>query len=64
MSYGTDQWKLKPPDIPSLARAAEEVLDEQPRFRNAARERAETGFDLETMVDKYLKVLLGESVVE
>ena len=31
--YGTDHWKLKPPDIPALARAAEEVLEDQPRFR-------------------------------
>ncbi len=56
--YGADQWKLKPPDIPSLAMAAEEVLEEQPRFRNSARERAEETFDVEKMVNEYLKVLL------
>ncbi|MGE5461846.1 MAG: glycosyltransferase family 4 protein, partial [Syntrophothermus sp.] len=58
--YGADPWKLKPPDIPSLAAAAEEVLEEQPRFRKSARERAEDAFDVEKMVDEYLKVLLGE----
>jgi glycosyltransferase involved in cell wall biosynthesis len=49
---------LKPPDISSLADAALEVLDDQPRFRNAARSRAEDAFDVEPMVDAYLKVLL------
>jgi glycosyltransferase involved in cell wall biosynthesis len=56
--YGADHWKLKPPDIPLLARAAEEVLEEQPRFRSSARERAENAFGVEEMVDEYLKVLL------
>ena len=57
--YGTDHWKLKPPDISSLAQAAEVVLEEQPRFRKSARDRAEAAFDVEKMVDEYLKVLLG-----
>jgi glycosyltransferase involved in cell wall biosynthesis len=56
--YGANPWKLKPPDIPSLAAAAEEVLEEQPRFRTSARDRAEEAFDVEKMVDEYLKVLL------
>ncbi len=56
--YGADHWKLKPPDIPSLAKAAEEVIEEQTRFRKSARERAEAAFDVEKMVEEYLKVLL------
>jgi glycosyltransferase involved in cell wall biosynthesis len=56
--YGTNPWKLEPPDIPSLANAAAEVLDDQNRFRTYARERAESVFDVENMVDEYLKVLL------
>ena len=56
--YGANHWKLKAPDISSLAGAAEEVLEEQPRFRKSARERAENAFDVEKMVDAYLKVLL------
>jgi glycosyltransferase involved in cell wall biosynthesis len=56
--YGADHWKLKPPDISSLAKAAEEVLEEQTRFRTSARERAEAAFDVDRMVDEYLKVLL------
>ncbi|MGE5377965.1 MAG: glycosyltransferase family 4 protein [Bacteroidota bacterium] len=57
--YGADHWKLKPPDISSLAKAAEEVLEEQTRFRTSARERAEAAFDVDRMADEYLKVLLG-----
>lgn len=57
--YGANQWKLEKPDIPSLANAALDVLDNQDRFRNSARQRAETVFDVEKMVDDYLKVLLA-----
>ena len=57
--YGANPWKLEPPDIPALADAAGEVLDDQPRFRTAARQRAKDGFDVEKMVDEYLKVLLA-----
>ena len=57
--YGANPWKLEPPDIPALADAAVEVLDNQSVFRAAARKRAETFFDVEKMVDEYLHVLLG-----
>ena len=56
--YGANPWKLESPDIRALADATAEVLDDQPRFRSAARERAETLLDVEHMVDEYLKVLL------
>jgi glycosyltransferase involved in cell wall biosynthesis len=56
--YGGNQWKLEPPDISALAEAATEVLQDQPRFRKRARERAETTFGIDQMVDEYLKVLL------
>ena len=56
--YGANPWKLEPPDIPALATAAAEVLDDQQRFRASARERAENVFDVENMVNEYLKVLL------
>jgi len=58
VSYGADQWKLEQPDIPALADAAEEVLRDNERFRKPARERAESVFGLDTMVDEYLKILL------
>ncbi len=57
--YGANPWKLETPDISALAEAAVEVLDNQQRFRTSARERAETSFDVESMVDEYLNVLLG-----
>ena len=57
--YGANPWKLEQPDIAALAEAAVEVLDDQQRFRTSARERAETFFDVEKMVDEYLNVLLG-----
>jgi glycosyltransferase involved in cell wall biosynthesis len=56
--YGANPWRLRPPDIPALAEAAMEVLQDQDRFRKSARERAEAAFDVEKMVDEYLKVLL------
>jgi len=57
--YGADPWKLETPDIPSLAAAALEILDNQERFRKAARKHAENLFSLDNMVEKYLEVLLG-----
>ncbi|HUE98488.1 MAG TPA: glycosyltransferase family 4 protein [Anaerolineales bacterium] len=56
--YGANPWKLETPDIPALANAAAEVLDDQQHFRTSARERAEAVFDVDKMVDEYLKVLL------
>jgi glycosyltransferase involved in cell wall biosynthesis len=56
--YGRNQWKLEQPDVPTLARTAIEVLQEQERFRKAARVRAEELLSVDTMVDEYLKVLL------
>jgi glycosyltransferase involved in cell wall biosynthesis len=58
--YGGNYWNLEPPDIPTLARAAEEILAHPEPFRAAARARAEEAFGLDPMVDQYLDVLLGE----
>jgi glycosyltransferase involved in cell wall biosynthesis len=57
--YGGDPWKLEQPDVPGLARAAADILDDQARFRKAARARAEEAFGLDHMVDAYLEVLLA-----
>lgn len=57
--YGGDPWKLDSPDIPALAGAAAEILRDQPRFRRAARARAEEAFSLDRMMDGYLHALLG-----
>jgi glycosyltransferase involved in cell wall biosynthesis len=56
--YGGDPWKLEPPDVPALTRAAAEILVGQESFRSAARARAEEFLSLDKMVDEYLKVLL------
>jgi len=56
--YGADPWKLEKPDISALTHAASEVLEDQTRFRNSAREQAELKLGLDQMVDEYLKVLL------
>lgn len=58
--YGGDSWKLDPPDVNTLACAAVEILTEQERFRIAARERAESAFNVTQMVDSYLDVLLQQ----
>ncbi len=57
--YGGDPWRLDPPDLPALARAASEMIADQPRFRSAARRRAEEAFGLDRMVEAYIQVLLG-----
>lgn len=59
VAHGANPWRLETPDIPSLADAAVEVLQDNERFRKSARARAESVFGLDTMVDEYLKVLLG-----
>ena len=56
--YGGNPWKLEKPNMPALTNAAVDVLEDQTRFRNSARDRAETAFGLDKMVDAYLKVLL------
>jgi glycosyltransferase involved in cell wall biosynthesis len=55
--WGSNFWKLEPPDIPILAEAARAVLLNQQRYRPAARARAEETFGLDTMVERYLSVL-------
>ena len=58
--YGGNPWKLDAPDIPALAEAVIEILRDQPRFRLAARARAESTLGVDGMVDAYLKVLLED----
>ncbi len=58
--YGGDVWKLDQPDVEALAKAAAEILEDQPRFRRAARAQAEKALGLDKMTESYLKVLLEE----
>ena len=57
--YGTDPWKLEPPDVAGLAAGAETVLKNWSKYSAGARRRAEAAFGLDHMVDQYLDVLLG-----
>lgn len=57
--YGSDPWKLEKPDLPALTGAAAEILQNNAHFRAAARQRAKEAFSLDTMVEKYLQILLG-----
>lgn len=58
--YGGNPWNLDTPDIPSLAKAASEILVDQERFRLAARVRAEESLGVDKMVVNYLEILLGK----
>lgn len=55
--FGGDPWKIDPPDLDGLARAALDLLADLPRYRSGARRRAEESFGLERMIDEYLAVL-------
>jgi len=61
VSWGSNFWKLEPPDIPALAGAARQILTRQDHFRQAARNRAVEAFGLNQMVDGYLEALSGET---
>ena len=56
--YGGNPWQLDQPNVPALAEAVDAILSDQPRFRLAARARAESTLGVDGMVDAYLKVLL------
>jgi glycosyltransferase involved in cell wall biosynthesis len=58
--YGNGSpWKLESPDIPGLAVAVSQILTDLPRYQAGARAYAESAFGLDSMIDKYLDVLLG-----
>jgi glycosyltransferase involved in cell wall biosynthesis len=57
--YGSNSWKLQPPNVAGLALGAENVLKNWPAFSQAARLRAENVFGLDRMVGYYLDALLG-----
>lgn len=57
--YGSDPWKLDPPDVPVLAAAAVDIIHNQERFRLAARQHAEATFGLDQMLAAYLEALVN-----
>ncbi len=58
--YGGDPWRIEPPDVPTLAVSAAEILRNPLHFRQAARAQAESALGLDAMVDKYLEALLND----
>lgn len=58
--YGTDVWKMEPPDIYALADAAQAVLADRENFSNNARKNAVDHFNIENVVDRYLGILLPD----
>jgi glycosyltransferase involved in cell wall biosynthesis len=56
-AYGSDSWRVEPPDGDALLQAALAVLSEPERFQRGARQRAEEAFGLDQMVDGYLAAL-------
>lgn len=57
--YGRNHWELEPPILDPLVQAAHQVLENNPRCRQAARQRALETFGLDKMVESYLNALLG-----
>ena len=55
--YGADHWQLNDPVIPPLADACAKILRENTAYRSRARQRAEAAFNLDAMVNGYLKAL-------
>jgi glycosyltransferase involved in cell wall biosynthesis len=58
--YGSNYWKLEPPDIRGLAGAFNQVLAGGEKYRRGARLCAESTFGLDRMVEQYLNVLVNE----
>lgn len=57
--YGGDHWKLEPPDIQELADSVSLIFQSQNQYRTAARERAESAFGLDKMVNGYIDAIIG-----
>lgn len=57
--YGADHWQLESPDIAPLANACIKIMQNNTPYRKAARERAESAFGLNKMVESYLEVLVS-----
>jgi glycosyltransferase involved in cell wall biosynthesis len=59
VDYGGDPWNLDPPDIRSLAEVAIDVIDNNEKYREAARRKAEQNFGLDKMTEAYLAAFDG-----
>jgi glycosyltransferase involved in cell wall biosynthesis len=57
--WGSNYWKLEPPDLDGLASSAAAILANLESYQSGARARAVAAFGLDTMVEQYLDALLG-----
>lgn len=57
VEFGNDPWKLQQPDLEQLKKGIEEVLNNFTEFCNNARKLAEENYSIETLTEKYIKVL-------
>lgn len=57
--YGSDHWKLESPCVEPLATAVRQLAAQQAAYRLTARQRAEAAFDIHSIMEQYLEVLLG-----
>jgi len=57
--YGGDPWKLQAPNLPALVTVIQEILADQDHFRMSARELAVGMFNVEKMVDSYIRILMN-----
>jgi glycosyltransferase involved in cell wall biosynthesis len=55
--YGADHWQLEEPQIAPLAKTCLEILQDNVSYREKARQRAETSFGLERMIEGYLDAM-------
>jgi glycosyltransferase involved in cell wall biosynthesis len=55
--YGGDPWKLDPPDLDAMARAAADALQNQQVLSKGARAQAQEYLGLDAMVQRYLDFL-------
>ena len=58
-AYGADPWKLEKPDTAPLVDAAEKIINENSKYRRAARNRAEKYFSIDDMAEKYIRFCLS-----
>ena len=58
--YGSNYWNLEEPVVGPLADAAVSIMNNLRSFRRSARSRAEEHFNIDLMVEKYLRVLIDE----
>lgn len=57
VNFGGDPWKLDAPNFNNLGEAANEVFNRWEDFANGARKLAEQKYDIEEMVQEYLRVI-------